>query len=281
MSSEKPAPPPVTLATWDRLKTPPPTALKKISGGRLKGMSDINPQWRYQALTAEYGPCGIGWKYQIAEKWTEPGPEGQVFCFVIVHLFVRRGEAEWSEAIPAFGGSMLVEAEHNGLHASDEAYKMATTDALGTAAKMLGVAADVYLGLQDSKYSNGHGAEATEKPSKPAAKAASDWPEAESSAAGGTNWKGQRPNDPDEPECPECGGGMWDNREPERGGKGKFAKKTPKAPDFKCRKKDCDGAYWPASGHKAKPSKPASKADDEYEYSDTDAMASGADEVPF
>lgn len=48
---------------------------------------------------------------------------------------------------------MLVAQESSGLHANDEGYKMAITDALGTAVKMLGVAADVYAGKWDgSKY---------------------------------------------------------------------------------------------------------------------------------
>jgi len=38
-------------------------------------------------------------------------------------------------------------------------------------------------------------------------------------------------------DCPKCGGPMWDNRE---------GKKNPKAPDFKCKDKGCDGAIWPA-----------------------------------
>jgi hypothetical protein len=36
--------------------------------------------------------------------------------------------------------------------------------------------------------------------------------------------------------CPKCGGKMWDNR---------VGKKNPKAPDFKCRDKSCDGVIWP------------------------------------
>ena len=39
------------------------------------------------------------------------------------------------------------------------------------------------------------------------------------------------------PVCPKCGGPMWDNRE---------GKKNPKAPDFRCKDKGCDGAIWPA-----------------------------------
>lgn len=39
------------------------------------------------------------------------------------------------------------------------------------------------------------------------------------------------------PECPKCGGRMWDNR---------LSKRNPKAPDFKCRDRSCDGVIWPA-----------------------------------
>lgn len=137
---------------WSKLSRPPAGALKRIEAGRLKGKSDINPQWRYQAMTETFGPCGVGWKFEIVRTWTEPGPESQVFCFAQVHLYIKQLEA-WSCPIPGVGGSMLVEKEKAGLHANDEAYKMAVTDALGTAAKMLGVAADVYLGNYDgSKY---------------------------------------------------------------------------------------------------------------------------------
>lgn len=45
--------------------------------------------------------------------------------------------------------------------------------------------------------------------------------------------------DPENPGCPNCGGDMWDNREPSRGGKGRFPKKSPKAPDFACKDKGC------------------------------------------
>ena len=48
---------------------------------------------------------------------------------------------------------MLTEQEKAGLHVSDECFKMATTDALSVALKMLGVAADIYAGAWDgSRY---------------------------------------------------------------------------------------------------------------------------------
>jgi hypothetical protein len=39
------------------------------------------------------------------------------------------------------------------------------------------------------------------------------------------------------PDCPKCGGRMWDNR---------LTKRNPKAPDYKCRDRSCDGVVWPA-----------------------------------
>jgi len=137
---------------WDKLKSPPENALKRIAGGRLSGKTDINPQWRYEAMTEVFGQCGIGWKYEIDKLWTEAGPAEQVFCFAQVNLYTAK-ENGWSDPIPGVGGSMLVEQEKVGLHANDEAFKMAITDALSVALKMLGMAADIYRGFWDgSKY---------------------------------------------------------------------------------------------------------------------------------
>lgn len=57
-------------------------------------------------------------------------------------------------------------------------------------------------------------------------------------AGGNGNGNGARSNTQSEPEakCPVCSGRMWDNRE---------SKTNPRAPDFKCRKKQCEGQYWP------------------------------------
>src|SRR5260221_5639742 len=43
----------------------------------------------------------------------------------------------------------------------------------------------------------------------------------------------------DAPSCPRCGGEMWDNRE---------SKRNPRAPDFKCKNRTCDGAVWRKDG---------------------------------
>lgn len=139
------------LRHYDALRSVPKEALKPIQAGRLKGMSNISPVWRIKAMTEEFGPCGIGWKYEIVKQWTETYGE-EVKAFVEVNIYIKDGDA-WSAAIPGTGGSSLVTKENRGLYVSDEAYKMALTDAMSVAMKSLGVAADVYFNADgDSKY---------------------------------------------------------------------------------------------------------------------------------
>lgn len=144
------------LVIYEKAREVPKTALKQIFGGRLKGMSDINPMFRIKRITEIFGPCGFGWKYEIVEKRFET--QGQeVKCFIQINLYVK-WQGEWSEPIPGVGGAGFVDREKSGLFVNDEAEKMAMTDALGVAMKALGIAADVYWDKDgkavntDSKY---------------------------------------------------------------------------------------------------------------------------------
>lgn len=142
------------LKVWNAVKQPPPEVLREIKGGRLKGKTDISPQWRYRVMTETFGVCGFGWKYTVDRLWTEAGSFDQVLAFAQVSVYVKVDD-KWSDAIPGQGGSMLIEKESSGLYSSDEGYKMAITDALSVAFKVLGVAADVYMGMWDgTKYAN-------------------------------------------------------------------------------------------------------------------------------
>lgn len=149
------------LRAWLAMARPPVTALKQIKGGRLQGMTDVNPQWRYQAMTEQFGPCGEGWSYVIDKLWTEPGADGEVLGFAQVSVKVRQTigpNGSYRESLPivGIGGNHLIVKEKAGLRSNDECWKMAVTDALSVALKMLGVAADVYAGLWDgSKYRDG------------------------------------------------------------------------------------------------------------------------------
>jgi len=143
------------LEIYDAVREVPASAQKSIQGGRLKGMTDINPMWRIKALTEQFGACGIGWKYEIADKRLESGANEEVVAVVDISLYVKN-DGEWSAAIPGTGGSMFVAKERNGLYTSDEAFKMALTDALSVSCKALGVGADIYWSGDRTKYSRGN-----------------------------------------------------------------------------------------------------------------------------
>lgn len=142
------------LCYWRQVEEVPKEAQKEIKGGRLKGFTDINPMWRLKVLTELFGPCGLGWKYEIVEKKLVPGANNEVAAFVDINLYVKFNgiDGPWSDPIPGTGGSMLVSEEKSGLRTSDECFKMALTDAISVSCKALGVAAKIYWN-DESKYS--------------------------------------------------------------------------------------------------------------------------------
>ena len=139
------------MAIWGKVEKTPKEAQKEIGAGRLKGFTDINPMWRFKCLTEVFGPCGIGWKFEITEKQIVPGANGEAKAFVDILLYYK-WNGEWSEGVPGTGGSSLVAAEKSGLYTNDECYKMALSDAIGTACKALGMSADIYFSKDRSKY---------------------------------------------------------------------------------------------------------------------------------
>lgn len=136
------------IELFNKHTQPPSWALKDIQAGRLKGKTDINPQWRIIALTDMYGLCGFGWKYQIDKIEYQQADNKEIAVFAHISLFIKK-DSIWSDAIPGTGGSMFVSNEKNGAYTSDEAEKMAVTDAISVACKLIGIAGNVYSG---SKY---------------------------------------------------------------------------------------------------------------------------------
>lgn len=152
------------MKLYNAVRKVPQEALKRIEAGRLKGMTDIAPQWRIKTLTEQFGPCGFGWKYVIKSERLESGANDEIAAFVDIDLFVKM-DGEWSEAIPGSGGSMFVAKERNGPYTSDEAFKKALTDAISVSCKALGVAADVYWDKDPTKYTNPQRAQ--QRPAEP------------------------------------------------------------------------------------------------------------------
>lgn len=136
------------IEIFNKHSQPEPWALKEIMAGRMKGKTDINPQWRIFALTEMFGLVGFGWKYQIDNIQYKEASNGEVAVMAHISLFVKKDD-KWSEAIVGTGGSMFIANEKNGPYVSDEAEKMAITDAISVACKQLGIAGNIYSG---SKY---------------------------------------------------------------------------------------------------------------------------------
>lgn len=141
------------MEIYNAVRTVPENAKKPIYAGRLKGMTDINPMWRIQALTEQFGPVGIGWYYKTVRKWVEEGADGVKCAFVDIELYIKHNN-EWSMPIEGTGGNSFVAKEKSGLYTSDEAFKMALTDAISVACKALGFGADVYWQAGRSKYNS-------------------------------------------------------------------------------------------------------------------------------
>lgn len=141
------------MELFNQFKDTPDEAKKPINAGRLKGFTDINPMWRFKRLTEVFGAVGIGWKFVITEKRIEAGANGEMAAFVDILLYYKHN-GEWSEGIPGTGGSAFVAKESKGLYVSDECFKMALSDAIGTACKALGMSADIYFSKDRSKYTD-------------------------------------------------------------------------------------------------------------------------------
>lgn len=139
-------------------------------------------------------------------------------------------------------------------------YKTAATDALKRAAMRFGIGHELYdyeqnwvqldgdgkfaKPIEDPQkaYERRHGGngsvvksatarETIQGDTRPAAEREAT-PHVPASQQGAT----ESPAPSDDPACPVCGGRMWDNRE---------NKRNPRAPDFKCRDRSCEGVIWP------------------------------------
>jgi hypothetical protein len=69
-----------------------------------------------------------------------------------------------------------------------------------------------------------------------------------------------------EPSCPKCGGRMWDNR---------LTKRNPKAPDYKCRDRSCDGVIWPPKPGKNEKGEQSEKPES------AKTLSEETEEIPF
>ena len=141
------------MEIYEKFRNVPENAVKPFDNGSFKG-TDINTMWRIKCLTEQFGPVGKGWYIRPERTWKEDIVD-EVYVFMDISLFVKYpGETEWSAPIYGTGGNKLVKyvKSSDRYKGSDEAYKMAATDAFGNACKYLGIGADVYWENDKTKY---------------------------------------------------------------------------------------------------------------------------------
>lgn len=138
-------------ALWERVCVTDPAAVKPITGKQYNGNSP-KPYWIVERLTDEFGPCGIGWGFQIINERFERFSDTDSLHVAVVRLWYvqdgKRGELE------QIGQTKASYVTSKGSFALDEdAPKKSVTDALVKCASYLGFAGDIFSGRwDDSKY---------------------------------------------------------------------------------------------------------------------------------
>jgi hypothetical protein len=139
---------------WDMLGRTDPAHTKSFKrAGGFSGTA-IKPMWAYKRMTEEFGPVGYCWGVGEPSFQVVPGPEGEVLVYCTAAVWFKHGD-EHSQTIYGVGGDKVVGKNKYGLSSDDEAFKKAFTDAITNALKLIGVGADVHMGLfDDNKYVN-------------------------------------------------------------------------------------------------------------------------------
>lgn len=139
------------LELWNKVEKTPPSHTKAITGKSYQGTSP-KPHYLVHKATETFGPCGIGWGFQIVEERIEEGAGGEKMHLARVRVWYewdgKRGEVEH------IGGTQFSGTRKNGNTFTDEdAPKKSVTDALVKALSMIGFAGDIFMGrYDDSKY---------------------------------------------------------------------------------------------------------------------------------
>lgn len=139
---------------WDKLGKTDPAHVKSFKrAGGFSGTA-IRPMWSYRRMTEEFGPCGKGWGVNEPSFQVVPaGDEILVYC--TASIWYHAADDSGPHTVYGVGGDKVIAKFNSGLKSDDEAFKKAFTDAVTNALKLIGVGADVHMGMfDDNKYVN-------------------------------------------------------------------------------------------------------------------------------
>lgn len=138
------------LALWKAVERTPKEHVKPITGKAYKGTSP-KPHYLIHKATETFGPCGIGWGFNILSERIADGSEG-----VKIHIAHVRVWYKWNGEtgeVEHMGQTVFAGKNKNGPFTDEDAPKKSVTDALVKAMSMIGFAGDIFMGrYDDSKY---------------------------------------------------------------------------------------------------------------------------------
>ena len=143
-------------ALWRRVCKTDPRHVKPITGKSYSGNSP-KPYWIVERITEEFGPCGIGWGFEILGERFEhfgTGDAAEALHVATVRFWYvldgQRGELE------QVGQTRAAYTTSKGKFMVDEdAPKKSVTDALVKCASYLGFAGDIFSVTRMSILSHG------------------------------------------------------------------------------------------------------------------------------
>lgn len=146
------------LSIWKSVEQTDPSFTKSFSVGGYSGTS-ISGQYVYMRLTELFGPVGIGWGYEIIDERYD---EGAPFVYKdvpmvdkthTIHLRLWYVRDDKKGQIDGFGHTpyMYIKNDGSKVIVDSEAPKKSLTDAIKKCASLLGIGADIFMGLYDDK----------------------------------------------------------------------------------------------------------------------------------
>jgi hypothetical protein len=144
------------LALWEAVEKTPHNQTKEITGKAYKGNSP-KPHYLVWKATETFGPCGIGWGFEIVEEKLLDGALLESGFCERIHMARVRVWYKWKAdrgEVEHVGQTVFSGKRKDGKPFTDEdAPKKSVTDALIKALSMIGFAGDIFMGrYDDSKY---------------------------------------------------------------------------------------------------------------------------------
>lgn len=135
---------------WDRVEKTDPNYVKEIKGKSYGGNSP-SPYYLVRKATEVFGPCGIGWGFDIVEERLIEGHNAKIHHARVAVWYDWNGKRGRVEHV---GQTTFSGVRNNGnLFTDEDAPKKSITDALTKALSMLGFAGDIFMGRwDDNRY---------------------------------------------------------------------------------------------------------------------------------